>query len=131
MKRKLIIFVFLITFVCLLTGCGKKESNYKLQIKESSWSGWSEDYTPKEVTNDYDIVLDKEYNVDSGNFIFKITKINKDSIIIETKDVFSDQESGIDLNTNKKKFEVFSDKEITLTTPTMDEGNIYHLKLVK
>ncbi len=131
MKRKLIIFVFLITFVCLLTGCGKKESNYKLQIKESSWSGWSEDYTPKEVTNDYDIVLDKEYTVDSGNFIFKITKINKDSIIIETKDVFSDQESGIDLNTNKKKFEVFSDKEITLTTPTMDEGNIYYLKLVK
>ena len=131
MKRKYIIIVLLISFVCLLTGCDKKESNYKLQIKESSWSGWSEDYTPKEVTNDYDIVLDKEYTVDSGNFIFKITKINKDSIIIETKDAFSDQESGIDLNTNKKKFEVFSDKEITLTTPTMDAGNIYYLKLVK
>jgi hypothetical protein len=131
MKKKIIISIFLISFVFLLTGCRNKEADFKLQIKESSWSGWSANYKPEEVTNEYDIVLGKEYIIDSDSFIFKIKKINSKSIIIETKDAFSDSEDGIDLNTKKKKFEVFLDKEIKLTTPTMDEGKIYYLKLVK
>ena len=131
MKVKIIISIFLISFVFLLTGCKTKEVDFKLQIKESSWSGWSEDYKPEEVANEYDIVLGKEYKIDSDRFIFKIEKINRKSIIIETKDAFSDNEDGIDLNTKKKKFEVFLDKEIKLTTPTMDAGQIYYLKLVK
>lgn len=131
MKNKFIICTLLIVTIFLVAGCDKKENDFKLQIKESSWSGWSDGYEPEEVTNDYDIVLGEEYNIDDGNFIFKITKINNDSIIIETKDAFSDKENGIDLSTTKKEFEVFFDKEITLKTPTMDAGDIYYLKLVK
>ena len=131
MKNKFIICTLLIVTIFFVAGCDKKENDFKLQIKESSWSGWSEGYEPEEVTNDYDIVLGEEYNIDDGNFIFKITKINNDSIIIETKDAFSDKENGIDLSTTKKEFEVFFDKEITLKTPTMDAGDIYYLKLVK
>ena len=112
-------------------GCSKKESDFKLQIKESSWSGLSEDYKPNEVTHKYDIVLGKDYNIDNGRFGFKVIKINSDSIIIEMKETYSDDENGIDLNSTKKKFEVFDDKEIKLTSTTMDAGYIYYLKLVK
>ena len=136
MKKRIIIFTVLLAFVFLLTGCNKEKEeeikvDFKLRIKESSWSGWTENYEPKEVTNDYEVVLDKEYSVDSDNFKFKITKINKDSIIIQTESPYSDNEQGIDLNSKKTEFEIFLDKETTLTTPTMDAGRIYYLQLVK
>ena len=131
MKIKIFAPILLIIIVFLLAGCNSKEVDYRLQIKESSWSGWSEDYKPEEVTNEYDVVLGKEYKTNSGKFVFKIKEIKKNSIIIETQDVFSDNEDGIDLNSKKKEFEVTFDKEIKLTTPTMDEGDIYYLKLVK
>ena len=131
MRKRFIICTFLISTIFLLVGCSKKESDFKLQIKESSWSGLSEDYKPNEVTHKYDIVLGKDYNIDNGRFGFKVIKINSDSIIIETKETYSDDENGIDLNSTKKKFEVFDDKEIKLTSTTMDAGYIYYLKLVK
>ncbi len=131
MKIKIFVPILLILFVFLLTGCNSKEVDYRLQIKESSWSGWSEDYKPEEVTNEYDVVLGKEYKTNSGKFVFKIKKIEKNCIIIVTQDVFSDNEDGIDLNSKKKEFKVSFDKEIKLTTPTMDAGDIYYLKLVK
>ena len=131
MRKRFIICIFLISTIFLLVGCSKKESDFKLQIKESSWSGLSEDYKPNEVTHKYDIVLGKDYNIDNGRFGFKVIKINSDSIIIETKETYSDDENGIDLNSTKKKFEVFDDKEIKLTSTTMDAGYIYYLKLVK
>lgn len=131
MRKRFIICAFLISTIFLLVGCSKKESDFKLQIKESSWSGLSEDYKPNEVTHKYDIVLGKDYNIDNGRFGFKVIKINSDSIIIETKETYSDDENGIDLNSTKKKFEVFDDKEIKLTSTTMDAGYIYYLKLVK
>ena len=83
MKIKIIISIFLISFVFLLTGCRNKEADFKLQIKESSWSGWSANYKPEEVTNEYDIVLGKEYIIDSDSFIFKIKKIKYYSCIKE------------------------------------------------
>ena len=131
MRKRFIICIFLISTIFLLVGCSKKESDFKLQIKESSWSGLSEDYKSNEVTHKYDIVLGKDYNIDNGRFGFKVIKINSDSIIIETKETYSDDENGIDLNSTKKKFEVFDDKEIKLTSTTMDAGYIYYLKLVK
>ncbi len=136
MKKRIIIFTVLLAFVFLLTGCNKEKEeeikvDFKLRIKESSWSGWTENYKPKEVTNDYEVVLDKEYSVDSDYFKFKITKINKDSIIIQTESPYSDKEKGIDLNSKKTEFEIFLDKETELTTPTMDEGRIYYLQLVE
>ena len=131
MRKRFIICIFLISTIFLLVGCSKKESDFKLQIKESSWSGLSEDYKPNEVTHKYDIVLGKDYNIDNGRLGFKVIKINSDSIIIETKETYSDDENGIDLNSTKKKFEVFDDKEIKLTSTTMDAGYIYYLKLVK
>ena len=72
MKKRIIFSVILILSIFMITGCNNNEHNYKLRITESSWSGWTSDYQPKEVTKEYDVVLGKEYNIDSGNFIFKI-----------------------------------------------------------
>ena len=105
-------------------------SNFKLKIKESSWSGWKEDYKPKETTKEYDVVLEKEYNI-SRNLKFVIKKINSDSIVIKTEESFSVSETGVNLNTDKKEFTVYLDKELELRTPTMDAGDIYIFKLVK
>ena len=116
MKKNIVFLICILAFILLITGCSKKGTNYKLQIKESSWSGWTQNYKPKEVVNKYNVTLGKEYNIDSGILIFKITKINNDSIIIETKDSFSDNENGVDLQSKKKKFKVSINKELTLTT---------------
>ena len=131
MKRKLVLIILLaIAAIVFLTGC-KSNNRFKLEIKESSWSGWSENYKPEETTNDYDVFLDREYSIDSGGLTFVIKEINKDNIVIETTEPFSDKEEGIDLFTKKTEFTIYLDKEIELTTPTMDAGDIYYLKLKK
>lgn len=129
--KKVILFCIILFSVVLLTGCGNKKSDYKLQIKESSWSGWSEDYKPEEKTNEYEIELGKEYVIGGGTLTFKIEKINKNSIEIVTTNPFSSGEGGIDLSTKETKFIVSKDEELKLTTPSMDEGEIYYLKLIK
>ena len=133
MKKIVIcLLIVLFIFVVVIAYSIKNERyNFKLRIKESSWSGWVEGYEPQEVTKEYDVGLGKEYSINSGNFIFSIEKINSDNIIIKTSQTFSDKENGIDLNSKKNKFTIYLDKETELTTPTMDEGAIYYLKLVK
>ncbi len=129
-KRHLFIGLLVIVAVIFLTGC-KKENKFKLEVTESSWSGWSENYKPEEKTYYYDIVLDKEYSSESGRFKFKVIEVNKDNIVVKTTEVYSDKEEGIDLNTKKTEFTIYLNKKTTLTTPTMDEGDIYYLTLKK
>lgn len=136
MKRKLII-VFTITIMLItLTGCkNNKKENFILEITESSWSGWSEDYKPEEKTNKYNVELNKEYSINPNGMVdgltFTIKEINKDNIVIETTTAFSDKEEGIDLRSDKKEFTIYLDKEKKLITPTMDAGDIYKIKLIK
>lgn len=42
----------------------------RLRIKQSSWSGWSEDYKPKEIEREYDVNLNKKYVIDSSTISF-------------------------------------------------------------
>ena len=105
--------------------------DYKLMIKESSWSGWSKDYKPNEVTNKYDVVLNKEYSINNGKFTFVIKEVENDHVVIKTNQYFSDNETGVNLNTDKMEFTVNFEKETKLTTPTTDAGDIYYLILVK
>ena len=131
MKKKLGLSIIIVLFIFVATACNSKKSDFKLQIKESSWSGFTKDSEPEEVTKKYDVVLGKKYSVNSDKFKFEIKKVNDDSIVIETEDPFSDGESGIDLNSKKREFEVCFDKETKLVTPTTDAGDVYYLILVK
>ena len=129
--KKIILTSLLFIFTIIITGCSNDNiiNNYKLQIKESSWSGMK-NYKPKEVTEKYDIVLGKKYTI-SGFLTFKIERINTNYIVIKTTDAFSDSKKGINLNSKKKIFKIYINKETKLTTLTMDAGEIYYLKLTK
>ena len=133
MKKSIIFVVLIILAILILTLCkwNGRTYNFKLRIKESSWSGWTENYVPREVTNEYDVVLGKEYSINSDNFTFLIEKIDKDYIIIKTSQPFSDKEDGIDLSTKKTEFTINPNEEKRLETPTMDFGEIYYLTLIK
>lgn len=123
--------LLLLLILCLsLTACNKK-TDMKLRIKESSWSGWTEGYEPEERTDDYNVVLGKKYSINSGKFKFKITKINRKYIEIKTETPFSDKNDTVYLNSKKTKFKVYLEKELKLTTPTTDAGDIYYITLIK
>jgi len=133
MKKIIILGLLIVLSVFVITGCKNNDETdvLKLRIKESSWSGWTPDYEPEEITKEYDVVLGKEYSINSGKFIFVIEEINDDNIVIKTSEVFSDNKEGIDLNTDKTRFTIYLDEEKELTTPTMDAGLIYYLMLTK
>lgn len=131
MRKKYIFGILFTLLILITTGCNNKNYDFKLRIKESSWSGWTQDYEPEEVTNEYEIVLGKKYSINSGNLVFTIKKVNRNYIVIKTTEPFSDNDKGIDLNSNKKEFKVYFEKELELVTPTTDAGDIYYLTLSK
>lgn len=106
----------------------------RLRIKQSSWSGWAEDYKPKEIEREYDVNLNKKYVIDSstisfmkdGNlvkenreiFSFDIIEINEDNIKIRTYQPFSDGDNGrVNLLSNKKEFTISYGEPLELITP--------------
>ena len=120
----------------------------KLIIKQSSWSGWSKDYKPNEVENEYEIKLNEKYVIKTTNITYKkgeelvdeekeilsfnILEANDNSIRIKTNQVFSDNDdNSINLRTDKDEFIITTDKPLKLTTPTMDYGDIFIFTLIK
>ena len=119
----------------------------KLKIVESSWSGWSKDYKPEEVEKEYDIELNKKYVIKTRKFSYKkdnewveeereifsfnVIEINDSSIKIQTYQPFSDNDDNtVNLQSDKKEFIITNEKELKLTTPTMDAGDIFILSLI-
>lgn len=128
MKKKLLLVILIIPLL-VTVGCTKKESNLKVVVESSSWSGWSEDYKPAKETNEYPVELNKEYSFEGGDFSFKITKVKSDKITIKTNQPMSDNEKGVNLNAQETEFTIKLDKSVELTTPTMDAGYIYTISL--
>lgn len=134
--KKVYLFIVLIILVIVSVVLyfvlnNNETNNFTLIIKQSSWSGWSEDYVPEEITKEYKVELNKEYVIDSY-FIFTIKKINSNSIVIKSNYPLSDNQDGtINLSSNKTEFTVNLDKELMLITPSMDAGDIYYLTLKK
>lgn len=120
----------------------------KLIIKQSSWSGWSKDYKPEEIENEYEIKLNEKYIIKTVKTSYKkedewveeekevlsfnITEVNDDSIKINTYQEFSDNEGDtINLNSDKKEFVITTEKPLKLVTPTTDYGEIFIFYLIK
>lgn len=118
----------------------------RLRIKQSSWSGWSKDYKPKEIENNYEIENNKKYIIQTREFSFKkdgewvkeereifsfeINEINTDSITIHSFQPFSDSENGVNLQSNKQDFTIKINEPLKLVTTTMDQGEICILTLI-
>ena len=130
--RKVLFICIIFTLVIVLTGCNNY-NKFKLTIKEKTWSGEiHEGYENKEKTEEFDIVLNKKYNFESnfnGNFTFIVKELNKDNIIIETEEPYSDTNNGIDLSSSKTVFTIYKGKETRIDTITMDAGATYYLVL--
>lgn len=93
----------------------EKGKNYK--IDEHSVSG----FKLNEETNEYE-----EYEAVEARIEFVITDVTSNSITIATTTPWSDSEGGIDLLTKKMNFTVSREKELKLTSPTTDGGDIYY-----
>ena len=141
-NKNLILWVIGILVAAITVGClvffvitNQAKGNLKLKVKETSWSGWSKDYVPEEKEYQYDIELGKKYEVkkrgEEDVLVFTIAEVNTNSVKINTTKSFSDKESGIDLRTDKKEFEIVEGTDLKLTTPTMDAGDIFIFSLVR
>ena len=137
MKKNIIIIgivalVVIGVIVLFLTrGKGTEETNdynYKLIVKESSWSEWV-DSVPKEKATEYDVVKGKEYTINDYSFKVTILDVKKDRIVIKTSQPLLGSANGVDLNSTKTEFDVYLNKELKLTTPTLDAGEIYYFTL--
>ena len=131
MKKILIVLLFSLCALVTLTACGSDESSkFQLTVYARSWSSNDRMQAPEEEFY-YDIKLNEKYVVkkDSFELSFTVTEINENSIVIKTTEPFSDNETGINLLTDKKEFTIERGGTIKLTTPTMDAGGIFTLKL--
>ena len=114
----------------------------RIRVVSSGWSGWSKDYKPVEKESFCEIklyekcvVTTRHYSDTSGRewdeevFSFEIRSIDDDKINIHTFQNFSYNGSG--LGNTKRDFVIEAGESLRLTTPTMDEGDIFTLSLTE
>ena len=129
MKKNLIRIFIIFCALITITACESKDK-LNLKVIATSWSG-EQNMQPPEEEFYYDVKLNEKYTVIEGGLglTFTITEINKDSIVIETTEPFSEGEKGINLRSQQKEFTIKKGEKIKLTTPTMDAGGIYYFEL--
>ncbi|HEX3077730.1 MAG TPA: hypothetical protein VHQ24_12780 [Lachnospiraceae bacterium] len=136
--KKFIISSFVIVVICisaLLVLSAPKDSNYNIHLVVDSWSDQDIDY-PEQEFDFKNIELNETYVIplegDGIDFLreFKVVKIDDSSITISTPMPLSNKESGIDLNSTKRKFIIKAGKTTELDTLTMDAGEWYVFTLV-
>lgn len=114
----------------------------RIRVVSSSWSGWSKDYKPVEKESFCEIklyekcvVTTRHYSDTSGSewdeeiLSFEVRSVDDDKISIHTFQDFSYEGSG--LRNTKRDFVIEAGESLRLTTPTMDEGDIFTLSLTE
>ena len=114
----------------------------RIRVVSSSWSGWSKDYKPVEKESFCEIklyekcvVTTRHYSDTSGRewdeeiLSFEVRSVDDDKISIHTFQDFSYDGSG--LRNTKRDFVIEAGESLRLTTPTMDEGDIFTLSLTE
>lgn len=114
----------------------------RIRVVSSSWSGWSKDYKPVEKESFCEIKLyekcvvkTRHYSDTSGRewdeeiLSFEVRSVDDDKISIHTFQDFSYDGSG--LRNTKRDFVIEAGESLRLTTPTMDEGDIFTLSLTE
>ncbi|MCR5224585.1 MAG: hypothetical protein K6C34_00720 [Alphaproteobacteria bacterium] len=114
----------------------------RIRVVSSSWSGWSKDYKPVEKESFCEIklyekcvVTTRHYSDTSGMewdeeiLSFEVRSVDDDKISIHTFQDFSYDGSG--LGNTKRDFVIEAGESLRLTTPTMDEGDIFTLSLTE
>lgn len=132
MKRT-IILIFTVIFALSLSACSGGTKTAEIKVTFSSWSGFSEDYSPKVTEKIYTAA--KGDTLDLGGICklkAEIKSISKETIVIETNTPMSDYAGGsINLQTDKTRFHIRGNEQLKLITPTMDMGDIYYFEIVQ
>ncbi|MDR1793898.1 MAG: hypothetical protein LBR25_00670 [Erysipelotrichaceae bacterium] len=122
MKKKLILLGIGVLLASMLAGCAPKKG--KITIITSDWVGVP-GYEPEEVTYEFDLKKGEVYETDRYHGSVKVVSVSDKSITIETSIAYSIQvDGGIDLSADTTTFEIPVDTQVTLITPSFDEGEI-------
>lgn len=132
MKKKIIIISVILGILVLgsITGLYfyNRSINYKITIIEKFWGESGEQYHNKELK--YNIKLNDEIKVDGGlgdEIIFKVIKVDKNSITIKTSEYLS--QKIVNLLSTETEFIIKMDEETKLNRLVTDMGISYTLKL--
>lgn len=119
-------------FVISLSACRDTPQNAKLQITISDWSSWNANNIPNETEETYTVSVDDSIELGGiCNLTVTVSSISDKEIILQTNTPMSDKVDGtVDLNTDKTEFSIHIGESLKLTTPTMDEGNIYSFEII-
>lgn len=102
--------------------------NYKITIIEKFWGESGEQYHNKELK--YNIKLNDEIKVDGGlgdEIIFKVIKVDKNSITIKTNEYLS--QKIVNLLSTETEFIIKMDEETKLNRLVTDMGISYTITL--
>lgn len=112
----------------------------KLYVEKSTWSGWDSEEIPASANYEFEVDYGREYIVDEveadasstkdNTFSFTIVEVRINHIDIKTNIKMIDtSKSDSETSEGDYYFEIKKNETITLTTPTLDEGDTYKFTL--
>ena len=112
----------------------------KLYVEKSTWSGWDSEEIPASANFEFEVDYGKEYIVDEveadaheakdNTFSFTIVEVRMNHIDIKTNIKMIDtSKNDAETSDGDFYFEIKLNETITLTTPTLDEGDTYKFTL--
>lgn len=111
----------------------------KLYVEKSTWSGWDSEEIPASANYEFDVDYGTEYVVDEieadanhepKKFTFTVVEVRENHIEIKTNVKMIDtSKPEMEDSEGDFYFEIKKDETITITTPTLDEGDTYKFTL--
>lgn len=112
----------------------------KICVEKSTWSGWDSEEIPASANYEFEVDYGTEYVVDEveadaheakdNTFSFTIVEVRINHIEIKTNIKMIDtSKSNAEESEGDFYFELRKGQTLTLTTPTLDEGDTYKFTL--
>jgi len=131
MKKSLITILMVFTFLSILVGCEKKE--VLVDVVVTYWNGWDSSYVSPVEEYEFNVKEKSSFevvNANGGKLVVTIEKVsNKEVAITTDKDMCIHGNDGTILTDYTKSFTIPVDGELTIVTPTSDEGILYTFKI--
>lgn len=111
----------------------------KLYVEKSTWSGWDSEEIPASANYEFEVDYGTEYVVDeieadakdeAKKFSFTIVEVRENHVEIKTNVKMIDtSKSDSEISEGDYYFEIKKGETVTITTPTLDEGDTYKFTL--
>lgn len=126
--KKLLVLLLLPLLLC---GCMEREEEVLLEVKKTTWSGWTEDGDPVADTAVYaaeaDLVIPSDTSILDCSFTVVSVSDTEIRICSDADLSVKERDKGINLFSKEREFVIPYGKTVTLATPTLDAGIIYEL----